>query len=291
MSVQKKGLGRGLSSLILNIDEDSVINAARENIIELDISKVKPNKDQPRKNFPEDSLRELAESISKYGLIQPILVKKQEDDYQIIAGERRWRASKMAKLEKIPAIIKEYSAQEILAVSLIENIQRENLNPIEEANCYNLFIKDFNLGQDEIAEKIGISKRTITNSLRLLNLDSRVQDLIIENKITNGHAMALVRISDKDTQFRIAERIINENLTVKKVELLVKEIILSPSQEKKEIIKKEMNTIYQGFAKKLEKLLGTKVQIINSRKNKRIEIEYHSEEDLNRLLGLVKVIE
>lgn len=291
MSVQKKGLGRGLSSLILNIDEDSVINAARENIIELDISKVKPNKDQPRKNFPEDSLRELAESISKYGLIQPILVKKQEDDYQIIAGERRWRASKMAKLEKIPAIIKEYSAQEILAVSLIENIQRENLNPIEEANCYNLFIKDFNLGQDEIAEKIGISKRTITNSLRLLNLDSRVQDLIIENKITNGHAMALVRISDKDTQFRIAERIINENLTVKKVELLVKEIILSPSQEKKEIIKKEMNTIYQGFAKKLEKLLGTKVQIINSRKNKRIEIEYHSEEDLNRLLGLVKVIQ
>lgn len=291
MSVQKKGLGRGLSSLILNIDEDSVINAARENIIELDISKVKPNKDQPRKNFPEDSLRELAESISKYGLIQPILVKKQEDDYQIIAGERRWRASKMAKLEKIPAIIKEYSAQEILAVSLIENIQRENLNPIEEANCYNLFIKDFNLGQDEIAEKIGISKRTITNSLRLLNLDSRVQDLIIENKITNGHAMALVRISDKDTQFMIAERIINENLTVKKVELLVKEIILSPSQEKKEIIKKEMNTIYQGFAKKLEKLLGTKVQIINSRKNKRIEIEYHSEEDLNRLLGLVKVIE
>lgn len=288
MSIQKKALGRGLSSLILNIDEDSVINAARENIIELDINKVKPNKDQPRKNFQEDSLKELAESILKYGLIQPILVKKQEDGYQIIAGERRWRASKIAKLEKIPAIIKNCSEQEILSISIIENIQRENLNPIEEANCYNLFIKDFKLGQDEIAEKIGISKRTITNSLRLLNLDSRIQDLIIENKITNGHAMALLRINDKDTQFKIAERIINENLTVKKVELLVKEIILLPSQEKKGTIKKEMNTIYQGFARKLEKLLGTKVQIINSRKNKRIEIEYNSEEDLNRLLGLVK---
>lgn len=288
---QKRGLGKGITALIpLN---DPLLNTqaiSKNAIVELDINKIEPNKEQPRKNFNEQSLNELAESISNYGLIQPIVVKKNEDYYKIITGERRWRASRIAGLKAVPCIIKEYSSQETLEVSLIENIQRENLNPIEEAKAYNILIDEFNLTQESIAEKVGKSRSNITNILRLLNLDSRVQDFIIENKITSGHARALLAIEDNNIQFELAEKIIEDSLSVRQVELLVKSMNNKLNKPPKKEEPEEDNPIYKNIELEFSNILGTKVQISRNKKKGKIEIEYYSDEDLERLISLIKEI-
>lgn len=288
---QKRGLGKGITALIpLN---DPLLNSQAINkntIVELDINKIEPNKEQPRKNFNEQSLNELAESISNYGLIQPIVVKKTEDYYMIITGERRWRASRIAGLKAVPCIVKEYSSQETLEVSLIENIQRENLNPIEEAKAYNILINEFNLTQENVAEKVGKSRSNITNILRLLNLDSRVQNFIIENKITSGHARALLAIEDNNIQFELAEKIIEDSLSVRQVELLVKSMNNKLNKPPKEEEPKEDNPIYKNIELEFSNILGTKVQISRNKKKGKIEIEYYSDEDLERLISLIKEI-
>lgn len=288
---QKRGLGKGITALIpLN---DPLLSSQLMNknaVVELDINKIEPNKEQPRKNFNEQSLNELAESISNYGLIQPIVVKKTEDYYMIITGERRWRASRIAGLKTVPCIIKEYSSQETLEVSLIENIQRENLNPIEEAKAYNILIDEFNLTQESIAEKVGKSRSNITNILRLLNLDSRVQDFIIENKITSGHARALLAIEDNNIQFELAEKIIEDSLSVRQVELLVKSMNNKLNKPPKKEEPEEDNPIYKNIELEFSNILGTKVQISRNKKKGKIEIEYYSDEDLERLISLIKEI-
>lgn len=288
---QKRGLGKGITALIpLN---DPLLSSQLMNknaVVELDINKIEPNKEQPRKNFNEQSLNELAESISNYGLIQPIVVKKNEDYYKIITGERRWRASRIAGLKAVPCIVKEYSSQETLEVSLIENIQRENLNPIEEAKAYNILIDEFNLTQESIAEKVGKSRSNITNILRLLNLDSRVQDFIIENKITSGHARALLAIEDNNIQFELAEKIIEDSLSVRQVELLVKSMNNKLNKPPKKEEPEEDNPIYKNIELEFSNILGTKVQISRNKKKGKIEIEYYSDEDLERLISLIKEI-
>lgn len=288
---QKRGLGKGITALIpLN---DPLLSSQLMNknaVVELDINKIEPNKEQPRKNFNEQSLNELAESISNYGLIQPIVVKKNEDYYKIITGERRWRASRIAGLKAVPCIVKEYSSQETLEVSLIENIQRENLNPIEEAKAYNILINEFNLTQENVAEKVGKSRSNITNILRLLNLDSRVQNFIIENKITSGHARALLAIEDNNIQFELAEKIIEDSLSVRQVELLVKSMNNKLNKPLKKEEPEEDNPIYKNIELEFSNILGTKVQISRNKKKGKIEIEYYSDEDLERLISLIKEI-
>lgn len=286
---QRRGLGKGITALIpLN---DPLLNSQVINknaVVELDINKIEPNKEQPRQNFNEQLLNELAESISNYGLIQPIIVKKSGDYYKIVTGERRWRASRIAGLKVVPCIIKEYSPQETLEISLIENIQREDLNPIEEAKAYTILIDEFNLTQEIIAEKVGKSRSNITNILRLLNLDSRVQDFIIENKITIGHARALLAIDNNNIQFELAERIIEDALSVRQTESLVKSMSNKLNKPPKE--EKEENPIYKNIELEFSNILGTKVQISRNKKKGKIEIEYYSDEDLERLISLIKEI-
>ena len=224
-----KGLGRGLSALIPEDDEKSevivkevVVKEPAE--VKVRISQIEPNKEQPRKMFDEDSLIELSESIKQYGVLQPLLVQKKDDYYEIIAGERRWRAAKLAGIKEIPVVIKDYSDQQIMEIALIENIQREDLNPIEEAQAYQRLIKDYKLKQDEVAEKVSKSRAAITNSLRLLKLDKRVQEMVMEGKLSNGHARTIISVEDKDKQFMIAQKIFDENLSVREVEKLMREL-------------------------------------------------------------------
>ncbi len=294
MSIKKKGLGRGLNVLVgesYSEPEDKTIQEDG-NIIEIDINLIEPNKNQPRKVFNEENLRELAESITNYGIIEPIIVKKENDTYMIIAGERRWRAARIAGLDKVPIILKEYTPLEILEISLIENIQREDLNPIEEAETYHRLIEEFGLTQEEIAQKVGRNRSTVSNSIRLLNLDKRVQNFVIEDKISNGHARTLLTFENKDLQFEIAEKIIEENLSVRQTEELVKK--LNDSKKISSPITKEKSAVdlaYKEVEKQFSQILGTKVQILNGKKKGKIEIEYYSPDDLERLLELIKSLE
>lgn len=288
MTVHKKGLGKGLSALIKEVEEDS-LSIDPKNIVEMDINTIEPNKSQPRKHFDEISLNELAESIRTYGIIQPIIVKKQNDYYQIIAGERRWRAGRIAGLSKVPVIIKEYSKQEVLEIALIENIQREDLNPMEEAESYKMLIDEFKLSQEQISEKVGRSRSAVANSMRLLNLDKRVQNFVVENKITNGHARALLAIEDASMQFEAAEKVIEEQLSVRQVEALVKTLLEEkPEKIEKETVNKQVDLAYKSIEREFSQIFGTKVQIVNGKKKGKIEIEYYSDEDLDRLLSMVK---
>ena len=296
MSVKKKGLGRGLNVLVGETFTEAEPKASQDdkNVIEMDINLIEPNKSQPRRVFNEESLKELADSISNYGIIEPIIVKKENNTYMIIAGERRWRAARIAGLHKVPIILKEYTPLEILEISLIENIQREDLNPIEEAETYRRLIEEFGLSQEEIAQKVGRNRSTVSNSVRLLNLDKRVQNFVIENKLTNGHARTLLAIDNNDLQFETAEKIIEENLSVRQTEDLVKK--LSDTKDikttiPKDEIKTEVELAYKEVEKQFSQILGTKVQILNGRKKGKIEIEYYSPDDLERLLGLIKSLE
>ncbi|TCT12257.1 ParB family chromosome partitioning protein [Natranaerovirga pectinivora] len=284
----KKGLGKGLSALITeNIkDVKEETNSLKEGVVVLNINNIEPNKEQPRKHFNEDALSELSDSIKQYGVIQPIIVQKKNDYYAIIAGERRWRASKLAGLKEVPVIIKDFSSQKILEISLIENIQREDLNPIEEAKAFQRLIKEFNLKQDDVAEKVSKSRSAIANSLRLLNLDHRVQEMVIDEMISSGHSRALLSLEDKDAQYRIANKIFDEKLSVRETEKLIKEL-LTPKKEKN--TKTKTNPIYTDIEERLKEILGTKVKINNKNNKKgKIEIEYYSQEELENIIDILE---
>ena len=284
----RRGLGKGLDTLI---SAEAVKPAMKEETGQAEttvkITKVEPNREQPRKNFDEDTLQELADSIKQFGLLQPILVQDRRDYYEIIAGERRWRAAKIAGLKEVPVIIRNYTEQEIMEISLIENIQREDLNPIEEAIAYKRLIEEFNLKQDEVAERVSKSRTTITNSMRLLKLCEYVRQMIIDDKLTTGHARALISIEDEEQQKQIAERIFDEKLSVRDVEKIVKNI-LNPTEKKpqKEELPQNIQYIYEDIEKKLEEKLSRKVEINAKGKNGtgKIEIEFYSNDDLDRLI-------
>lgn len=298
MAVKSKGLGKGLDILIpenvINEDKSKIIEKVIEKPVErkIKLSSIEPNREQPRKHFEEDSLLELADSIKQYGVIQPLVVQERNGYYEIIAGERRWRAAKLAGLKEVPVIIKKYTDQEILEISLIENIQRENLNPIEEAIAYKRLINEFNLKQDEIAERVSKSRTAVTNSLRLLKLDERVQQMIIDDKLSTGHARTLITIEDNDLQYHLANRIFDEKLSVRETEKLIKKLT-SEKEEKK--VKKEMDVndlIYRSIEEKITSIVGTKVTINQKSNNKgKIEIEYYSNDELERIIDLIQRIE
>ncbi len=283
--VQRRGLGKGLDSLISN-NESKTDNSVK--VLEIDINKITPNKNQPRALFNDNSLQELAESIKEIGVLQPIAVKKIGEYYEIIAGERRWRASRIAGLKTIPCIVKDLEGLKALEAALIENIQRENLNPIEEAQTYARFSEEFNLSQEEIAIKVGKSRPAVANSMRLLNLDKRVQTFVKEGKLSNGHARALLGLNDSNVQFELAEKIIEEELSVRKTENIVKTANQPKKEEKKITHNPEAARAYLALAKDLKTIFGTKVNIKNGKNKGKIEIEYYSQDELDRLVGMFR---
>lgn len=295
-----KGLGRGLSALIPEeVEENKSDNVIVKEVVKevvvkepaeskLRLSQIEPNREQPRKAFDEDALIELSESIKQYGVLQPLLVQKKDDYYEIIAGERRWRAAKLAGVKEVPVVIKDYSTQEVMEIALIENIQREDLNPIEEARAYQRLIKDYRLKQDEVAEKVSKSRAAITNSLRLLKLDERVQEMVMEGKLSNGHARTIIGIEDGDKQYLVAQKIFDEKLSVRETEKLMKEL---DKPEKPEKQKPENDFVYRDLEEKIRKIMGTKVIIKNKNNNKgKIEIEYYSQAELERIYEMLDKI-
>lgn len=288
----KKGLGKGLDSMIpeqiIDSNMNNVNNVSRETLIH--ISDIEPNKSQPRKCFNEDSLQELADSIKQYGVIQPLILQKKEKYYEIIAGERRWRAARLAGLKEVPAIIKDYSPQEAVEIALIENIQREDLNPIEEAQTYHRLIQEFNLKQDEVAERVSKSRAAVTNSMRLLKLDARVQQMLIDDMLSSGHARTLLSIEDNDMQYTLANKIFDEKLSVRETEKLVKKIV-SDKPKKELAVAKDDELIYRNIEDKIRNIMGTKVSIHKKKNNKGfIEIEYYSTDELERIIELFETM-
>lgn len=299
MATKRRGLGAGLDNLIPDIrfeqEKEPVVveqqNVSRETLIS--INDIEPNRGQPRNRFDEDSLQELADSIKQYGVIEPLIVQKKDKRFEIIAGERRWRAARMAGLKEVPVVVKEYAEQDVFTIALIENIQRKDLNPIEEAAAYQRLIKEQNLKQDELAEKISKSRTAITNSMRLLKLDQRVQQMLIDEMISEGHGRALIPITDAEEQFVYAMKVFDEKLSVRETEKLVKKLLddkekaeSTPVQEEKDI-----SFIYKGLEEKLKQSLGTKVEIKNKANNTgKIEIEYYSMDELERLVELMNFL-
>lgn len=295
-----RGLGKGLDALIPNsFENESVSKKAKvksdnenkgekkEGEVMVNITKVEPNREQPRKNFDEDALEELAESIKQFGLLQPILVQDRKTYYEIIAGERRWRAAKKAGLKEVPVIIKNLTEQEIVEISLIENIQREDLNPIEEALAYKKLLTEFNLKQDEVADRVSKSRTAVTNSMRLLKLCDEVQQMIINDMISTGHARALIGIEDPEEQYAIAQRIFDEKLSVRDVEKLVKNLG-KPKLKKPNNKDKSLEIIYRDIEENLKQKLSTKVAISSKGNGTgKIEIEFYSHEDLEKLIDLL----
>lgn len=290
----RKGLGKGLDSLIpigsvpVTPPKDKEGKMETGAPVYVSIHKVEPNRNQPRKNFDEEALNNLADNIKQHGVISPIIVQDRGEYYQIIAGERRWRASKLAGLKEIPVIIKNYTEQEIVEVTLIENIQREDLNPIEEAMAYKQLLEEFNLKQEEVAKRVSKSRATVTNSMRLLKLHDTIQQMIIDGDLSSGHARALITIEDKEKQVKIAKKIVNERLSVREVEKLMKELD-KPAQEKKEKkVSSSLENVYKEVAEKLKNKLGTKVGIVSKGESAgKIEIEFYNHEELDRLLDLI----
>lgn len=295
-----RGLGKGLDSLIPNAVGEAKVKKeskaeskeekredGKETVVK--ITMVEPNRKQPRKNFDEDALQELADSIKQFGLIQPILVQDRKDHYEIIAGERRWRAAKIAGLKEVPVIIRNYSEKEIMEISLIENIQRENLNPIEEAQAYKRLLEEFHLKQDEVAERVSKSRAAVTNSMRLLKLGEEVQQMLIDDMISTGHARALLAIENQEEQYTIAQKIFDEKLSVRDVEKLVKNLNKPVKNPKKTIpADKTMEAIYLDLEEKLKNRLSTKVTVTSKGDGAgKIEIEFYNHEDLDRLMDLM----
>ncbi len=290
----KRGLGKGLE-IIIPVQDSSPREETQtkqenqkkpETIVK--ITQVEPNREQPRKNFDEDALQELADSIKQFGLLQPILVQDRKTYYEIIAGERRWRAAKLAGLKEIPVIIRDYTEQEIVEISLIENIQREDLNPIEEAQAYKRLLTEFNLKQDEVAERVSKSRTAVTNSMRLLKLCDEVQQMIIDDMLSTGHARALITIEDPEQQYMIAQKIFDEKLSVRDVEKLVKDLNRPEKQKKETVEDKSLEIIYQDVEEKLKQSLGTKVEISSKGNGSgKIEIEFYNHDDLDRIIDLL----
>lgn len=300
----KKGLGKGLGAIfgedIVKESEEELAKKLSSNEkkdersgeMMVKVALISPNKEQPRKNFPEEQLQELAESIKQYGVLQPLLVKKNGSFYEIIAGERRWRAARMAGLKEVPVVLREYSQQKAMEIALIENLQRENLNPIEEAQAYERLVKEFGLTQEEIAARVSKSRVTITNVMRLLKLDDQIQKMLIEGLLTSGHARALLSLDDKQMQLKVAKMILDGALSVRETESLVKKLLKEASgEEKKKKTDDALMLIYQNLEERMKTVMGTKVSIHNKDKNKgRIEIEYYSEAELERIVEMIESI-
>lgn len=311
MAGKKSGLGRGLDALFPEKTVQSkpkiVKTVKEEKKVAVDtkkssqqetsngermmkISMIEPNREQPRKKFDEDALQELSESIKQYGILQPLLVSDKKDYYEIVAGERRWRAAKMAGLKEVPVVVKEFSTQEIVEISLIENIQREDLNPVEEAMAYKRLIDEFHLKQDEIAERVSKSRTAVTNSMRLLKLDSRVQQMMVDEMISAGHARAILAISDPEQQYNAAMKVFDEKLSVRETEKLVKSILTS-TKKKPVVSNPTEDAIYESLEEKMKGITGTRVFIHRKKNNKgKIEIEYYSRDDLDRIIDLFESI-
>lgn len=294
----KRGLGMGLDNLIppkretTGESEKEIVKEVIKEVDKVDINKIEPNSLQPRKNFNEDSLQELADSIKQHGMIEPLIVQQgKKGFYQIIAGERRWRASKIAGMKEVPVIVKEYSTQEVVEIALIENLQREDLNPIEEAEAYHSLIEEYHLKQDEVAEKVSKSRVAITNALRLLKLDARVREMLIEDKIKSGHARALLSIEDGDLQYDTATKIFDEKFSVRETEKLVKKILNGDNKrvERRPEEDEQLNIVYAGYEEKLKSIIGTKVHINRNKNGKKgkIEIEYYSPDEFERIVELM----
>ena len=279
---KKFGLGKGLGALIPEED----ISSENNGVMKIEMNLIKANENQPRKNFDDEKIKQLAESIKEHGVVQPIVIKKEGNTYSIVAGERRWRAAKSIGLKEIPSVIMELTDKQVLEISLIENIQREDLNPIEEAIAYKKLIDEFNLTQEVLSKRIGKSRTAVTNCLRLLNLDERVQEYLIGGIISEGHGRTLLAVIDKEVQYILAQQIIDEGLNVRDTEKLIKGL----GKEKKEKNSKSKDNIYYIDVKdKLEDYFGTKVSLINKRNKGKIEIEYYSEDDLQRILDILKL--
>ena len=311
MAGKKSGLGRGLDALfpektvqskpktVKTIKEDKTVTTHEKKSSQkesgngermMKISMIEPNREQPRKKFDEDALLELSESIKQYGILQPLLVSDKKDYYEIVAGERRWRAAKMAGLKEVPVVVKEFSTQEIVEISLIENIQREDLNPIEEAMAYKRLIDEFHLKQDEVAERVSKSRTAVTNSMRLLKLDSRVQQMMVDEMLSAGHARAILAISDQEKQFNVAMKVFDEKLSVRETEKLIKSI-LNPTKKKEIVSNPTEDAIYESLEEKMKGITGTRVFIHRKKNNKgKIEIEYYSRDDLDRIIDLFESI-
>ncbi|MCI9564973.1 MAG: ParB/RepB/Spo0J family partition protein [Eubacterium sp.] len=303
MAVKRKGLGKGIDSLIpdtgsskgkVNSEKKPVVKEVIKEVIKevkvpadtmMKISDIEPNREQPRKNFDKEALEELADSIRQFGIIQPIVVQKKDDYYEIIAGERRWRAAKLAKVKEVPVVIKEYTKQEVMEIALIENIQRKDLNPIEEALAYKSLIDEYHLKQDELAKRVSKSRAAIANAMRLLKLTDEVQNMLINDDISMGHARALLALDQEDLQLEAAKVVIEKGLSVRDTEKLVKSI-LNPKQVKLPIPSSE-EAVYESIATKLREKLGTKVSINHKKGGKgKIEIEYYSKEEFERILEM-----
>lgn len=301
----KRGLGRGLDNLIPTGEEKKAKTSAAKQPVKtevkeivkevvrevertININKIEPNKSQPRKHFDEDALAELADSIKQYGIIEPLVVAKRNKYYEIIAGERRWRAARLAGLKEVPVVIKDYTDQEIVEIALIENIQREDLNPIEEAHAYERLIKEFNLKQDEVAERVSKSRTTITNSLRLLKLAEPVQQMLIDDMLSTGHVRALISIEDSTLQYETALYIFDKKLSVRETEAYVKKVLRGGPAKKESVATEDFSFLYKEIEERLKDTLGTKATIKASNRNKgKIEIEYYSEEDLDRIAHML----
>ena len=281
----KKGLGKGLGALISAAGEQDGAESTG-GVIEIDINQIEPNRDQPRKAFDDDSLRGLAASIREYGIIQPLIVTQEDGYYSIAAGERRWRAARMAGLSSLPVVVKTYTSEDLLQVALIENLQREDLNPIEEAVCYRRLTDEYFFTQEAIAEKIGKSRNSVSYALALLNLDERVQNFIVEGKLTAGHGRHLLAVKQAESQFELAETAIENEATVRETEKLVKDF-LNKEKFQKSSGKKEKNAEFTRLERDLSRALGTKVNIKDGKTKGKIEIEYYTPEELDRLLGIL----
>ena len=289
MMAKKFTLGKGLGALIPEEPEDL---REENNKILISINKIKSDEEQPRKLFDSEKIAELAESIKAHGIIQPLILRKYMDDqYIIVAGERRWRAAKMAGLKDVPAIIMELTDRDILEISLIENIQRQDLNPIEEALAYRKLLNDFKITQEELSKRIGKSRVAIANTMRLTNLDERVQQYIIESILSEGHGRVLLTISDKQKQYELSQQVIDEKLSVRELERLIKRF--NEEEEKEKVIwsmsMDDLNPYYKEIKNQLQNYFGTKVNVSNKKNKGKIEIEYYSEEDLQRILDIINM--
>ena len=307
MTGKKRGLGKGLGAIFGDdiVEEvvekketgssgkkgDTSVEPEAQKEITVKLSKIEPNREQPRKSFNEEQLAELADSIKKFGVLQPLLVQKKKDIYEIIAGERRWRAAKLAGLKEVPVVIREYSPQQAMEIALIENVQRENLNPIEEALAYQKLMQEFQLKQEEIAERVSKNRTTITNSMRLLNLTKEVQQMLVEGRITSGHARALLAVEDPAAQLELARKIEQERLRVRETEKAVKLLGREKKEKKKAAEDEALELAFKDLEERMKSVMGTKVNINRKDRSKgKIEIEYYSEAELERIVQLIESI-
>ncbi len=307
MTGKKRGLGKGLGAIFGDdiVEEvvekketgssgkkgDTSAEPEAQKEITVKLSKIEPNREQPRKSFNEEQLAELADSIKRFGVLQPLLVQKKKDIYEIIAGERRWRAAKLAGLKEVPVVIREYSPQQAMEIALIENVQRENLNPIEEALAYQKLMQEFQLKQEEIAERVSKNRTTITNSMRLLNLTKEVQQMLVDGRITSGHARALLAVEDPAAQLELARKIEQERLSVRETEKAVKLLGREKKEKKKAAEDEALELAFKDLEERMKSVMGTKVNINRKDRSKgKIEIEYYSEAELERIVQLIESI-